>query len=285
MSIGMNIFTSFFVLFLLLSKNVPSSTDKIPLIGAYCCLNMLMIAISTCACTIVVHIFFRGEGQVPYIIRVIFLEFLARVLFMFIPPVLPPINYRSKYIRNQLTNKLFVQSYDMNGNVSNSIHKTNFESKINSYTYGTQESSLNEFKQFSKVKNQKYFSSQQNLEDKRFQFENFIWKNKGFSTQMNELNDNISNFHNQNLQIPKPVYSRNNLNNLNYEIGMSFSLLEKDIKEIRDFLRHSEKKTQIANSKNEHANEWKQVALVLDRTLFFLYIIAIIVSIFVMFPI
>jgi hypothetical protein len=89
MVLGMNIFTSFFVLLLLLSKNVPSATDKIPLIGAYYCLNMGMIATSTIACTVVVHIFFRGQGQVPNIFRRIFLEFLARIFCMIPPPVLP----------------------------------------------------------------------------------------------------------------------------------------------------------------------------------------------------
>lgn len=88
MLLGMNIFTSFFVMLLLLSKNVPSATDKIPLIGAYYCLNMVMIATSTCACTVVVHIFFRGNGKVPYILRIIFLEFLARLFCMMKPPVL-----------------------------------------------------------------------------------------------------------------------------------------------------------------------------------------------------
>lgn len=90
MVLGMNIFTSFFVLLLLLSKNVPSASDQIPLIGGYYCLNMVMIATSTCSCTAVVHIFFRGQGQVPTIIRKIFLEFLARIFCMITPPVLPP---------------------------------------------------------------------------------------------------------------------------------------------------------------------------------------------------
>ncbi len=89
MVLGMNIFTSFFVLLLLLSKNVPSATDKIPLIGAYYCLNMVMIATSTCSCTVVVHIFFRGQGQVPPVLRKIFLEVLAKLFCMATPPVLP----------------------------------------------------------------------------------------------------------------------------------------------------------------------------------------------------
>ena len=41
-----------------------------------------MIAASTCSCTVVVHIFFRGQGQVPSILRKIFLEILARIFCM-----------------------------------------------------------------------------------------------------------------------------------------------------------------------------------------------------------
>jgi len=88
MLLGMNIFTSFFVMLLLLSKNIPSATDKIPLIGAYYCLNMVMIAASTCACTVVVHIFYRGTGRVPYPLRLLFLQFFARLFCMAAPPAL-----------------------------------------------------------------------------------------------------------------------------------------------------------------------------------------------------
>ena len=65
---------------------------------------------------------------------------------------------------------------------------------------------------------------------------------------------------------------------LNNELNLSFNLIENDIKEIRDYLRHTRKKLETTDSKTKQTNEWKQVALVLDRTLFFLYIIAIIVS-------
>lgn len=68
------------------------------------------------------------------------------------------------------------------------------------------------------------------------------------------------------------------------ELNMSFNLIENDIKEIRDYLRHTRKKLESTDAKAKQTNEWKQVALVLDRTLFFIYIIAIIVSVIAMFP-
>ena len=59
---------------------------------------------------------------------------------------------------------------------------------------------------------------------------------------------------------------------------MSFSLIENDIKEIRDYLRHTRKKLDTTDAKSKQINEWKKIALVLDRTLFYIYIIAITVS-------
>lgn len=98
----MNIFTSFFVLLLLLYKNMPSNAEHIPrigtgnelissrqgisvvlsfLLGAYYCLNMGMIATSTFLCTIVVHIYFRGSGPIPRFLRKVCQKYLVSFSF------------------------------------------------------------------------------------------------------------------------------------------------------------------------------------------------------------
>ena len=82
MVLGMNIFTSFFLLLLLLSKSLPSASDQIPLIGAYYCLNMVIIATSTIGSTLIVHIYYRGQYKVPWLIRKVFLNYLAKIFFM-----------------------------------------------------------------------------------------------------------------------------------------------------------------------------------------------------------
>lgn len=123
----MNIFTSFFVLLLLLSKNVPSATDKIPLIGAYYCLNMVMIATSTCSCTVVVHIFFRGQGQVPTLLRKIFLEILAHIFCMIAPPVLPATAAKSKTQSQQpatIITSLNNQTNQSNSNLQHHVNRS-----------------------------------------------------------------------------------------------------------------------------------------------------------------
>lgn len=71
---------------------------------------------------------------------------------------------------------------------------------------------------------------------------------------------------------------------LNQELNFSFHVIENDIKEIRDYLRHTRKRIQVTDISNKNMNEWKRLALILDRTLFFIYIIVIVISMTLMFP-
>jgi hypothetical protein len=66
--------------------------------------------------------------------------------------------------------------------------------------------------------------------------------------------------------------------------SITFMTVESDLKEIRDFLRTTRKRMEDKEAKAKSVNDWKQVALVLDRTFFFIYLTAIIVSLAVMFP-
>ena len=66
--------------------------------------------------------------------------------------------------------------------------------------------------------------------------------------------------------------------------SITFMTVESDLKEIRDFLRTTRKRMEDKEAKAKSVNDWKQVALVLDRTFFFIYLTAIIVCLIVMFP-
>lgn len=66
--------------------------------------------------------------------------------------------------------------------------------------------------------------------------------------------------------------------------SIAFMTVETDLKEIRNFLRSTRKRMQDKEAKAKIVNDWKQVALVLDRTFFFIYVAAIIVSLASMFP-
>ena len=275
MLLGMNIFTSFFVLLLLLSKNVPSATDKIPLIGAYYCLNMAMIATSTCSCALVVHVYFRGQGKVPYLVRKIFLEFLARILCMTSPTIVvqhepkPKCGDTSDNLREEQLKKMTNDKSSISLNLDGDRTQS-------SYRMVPQHSPklmnpIQELKLYNQAGTTKIIS-----------FRNH-----------KSMQSSNGDFYRQ-TSVPvydkKPCRSRQESqlhergDQLNRELSTNFNLIENDIREIRDYLRHTRKKTDSNDLKNKNTNEWKQVALILDRTLFFIYIIAIVVSVTLMFP-
>jgi hypothetical protein len=351
MVLGMNIFTSFFVLLLLLSKNVPSATDKIPLIGAYYCLNMVMIATSTCSCTAVVHIYFRGQGQVPFLIRKIFLEFLARVLCMTRPPVLPPpppskrrpMANAVKRMKNiaaaaaaaAMGQDLPTQQQQQATNIQTELQPAPIVTSINGQSQtgggggGGVVHHLNRSPNFATNRLSQQMHLTASCQALNCAGEEGIHLMPPSSPAANvglgghplappylnhhhpdhvylTVNGNQPShfsFHvpsppiqprqsHQQQQQPTTSTSSSHAGpappptqTLFYnELSLSFNLIENDIKEIRDYLRHTRKKLETTDAKAKQTNEWKQVALVLDRTLFFLYIIAIVVSVNLMFP-
>ncbi|KAL8577716.1 hypothetical protein ACOMHN_062330 [Nucella lapillus] len=84
LQIGMNIFLAFFVLLLLLADFTPRAAASIPLIGAYFCLSMIMITLSTVMACIVANMFFRGvrHNRAPRWLRSCVIDGLARALCM-----------------------------------------------------------------------------------------------------------------------------------------------------------------------------------------------------------
>ena len=60
--------------------------------------------------------------------------------------------------------------------------------------------------------------------------------------------------------------------------------MEHDIKEIRDYLRDTRKKLETKEIKIKLASDWKQIALVLDRTFFFIYLFITIVTLIILVP-
>ena len=277
MVLGMNIFTSFFVLLLLLSKNVPSATDRIPLIGGYYCLNMVMIATSTCACTVVVHIFFRGTGKIPYLIRKIFLDFLAKLFCMVPPAALPaPQSTLAKkelqvpILQNQQPGQVSITTSCVeNGLLKHQVNRENeilncppFKHDETSPIKSSQQ--CNESKQASKSNTAQLSQSSNNININPI--------------LINSQNQHAISYHSnlQNIQTQQQQ--------MNNELNLTLNLIENDIKEIRDYLRHTRKKLENTDAKAKQTNEWKQVALVLDRALFYCYCIAIVVSLALMFP-
>uniref|UniRef100_A0A5K3FBT6 Neur_chan_LBD domain-containing protein n=1 Tax=Mesocestoides corti TaxID=53468 RepID=A0A5K3FBT6_MESCO len=84
MMLGMNIFVTFFLLLLVLAGQTPNAVKEFPLIGAYFCLNMIMITLSTFLATLVIHFHYRGarNGPLPAIIHRIIIEGMGRLMLV-----------------------------------------------------------------------------------------------------------------------------------------------------------------------------------------------------------
>lgn len=267
-----------------------------------------MIATSTCACTAVVHIFFRGQGQVPYLIRKIFLEFLARIFCMITPPVLPPAPIKKSAGQKTQQPATIITSVNnpsnqSNGNLLHHVNRTPLLPTANNRSSQQQNSlsctALNNVEETQQLLNgsfQQHQNSQQQASHVNHMKNEYV--DYGPQNMANNFNFNNNSIGFQTLPSqgrpasyqhnPHPstqhVHSHQQNTQLNNDLNLSFNLIENDIKEIRDYLRHTRKKLENTDSKAKQTNEWKQVALVLDRTLFFIYIIAIIVSVTLMFP-
>ncbi|CAF0796433.1 unnamed protein product [Rotaria sp. Silwood1] len=236
--LGMNIFTSFFVLLLLLYKNMPSNAEHIPRIGAYYCLNMGMIATSTFLCTIVVHIYFRGNGPMPIILRKIFLEWLATFFCM-----VPHTTAHEQHVTHSLVPPIKA-TCDGDKFEKFELLKERFKSFGDKRISTTNDDSHNEVLEINNdYEHEHEHEHEQQAED--------------FLTQ----------------QIQQQITA-----------SLAFMTVETDLKEIRNFLRATRKRMEDKEAKAKTVNDWKQVALVLDRTFFFIYCIAIIISLAAMFP-
>jgi hypothetical protein len=64
----------------------------------------------------------------------------------------------------------------------------------------------------------------------------------------------------------------------------NLNCLEHDVKEIRDYLRDTRKKLENREYKTKLASEWKLIALVLDRTFFFIFLFITIITLIILFP-
>ncbi|RUS81384.1 hypothetical protein EGW08_010856, partial [Elysia chlorotica] len=80
LQLGMSVFVAFFFLLLVLADFTPRAAASIPLIGAYFCLSMVMITLSTVLACVVANMYFRGVrvNRAPTWMRAVNLK-LAKV--------------------------------------------------------------------------------------------------------------------------------------------------------------------------------------------------------------
>ena len=105
-----------------------------------------------------------------------------------------------------------------------------------------------------------------------------------FSKKLKLLKQRFHEFHRQQQQQQISPDHPSLTNDILAALSVNLRSVENDLKEIRDYLRHMKKKVEDADRSNRTADEWKQVALVLDRTFFFTYCCWLLLSLIVMFP-
>ena len=104
-----------------------------------------------------------------------------------------------------------------------------------------------------------------------------------FSKKLKLLKQRFHEFHRQQQQ--QCASGNSSLSNDTIAaLSVNLRSIENDLKEIRDYLRHMKKKVEDTDRSNKTADEWKQVALVLDRTFFFAYCGWLVISLIAMFP-
>jgi hypothetical protein len=101
-----------------------------------------------------------------------------------------------------------------------------------------------------------------------------------FSNKLKLLKQRFHEFHQR-----QDLYEENSLSNETMSaLSLNLRSIENDLKEVRDYLRHMKKKVENTDQSNKNADDWKQVALVLDRTFFIAYVFWFVISVFVMIP-
>ncbi|PVD38330.1 hypothetical protein C0Q70_00942 [Pomacea canaliculata] len=81
LQLGMSVFVAFFFLLMVLADFTPRTAASIPLIGAYFCLSMIMITMSTVLACVAANMFFRGIriNKAPPWLRTLMIDWLSRV--------------------------------------------------------------------------------------------------------------------------------------------------------------------------------------------------------------
>jgi hypothetical protein len=107
-----------------------------------------------------------------------------------------------------------------------------------------------------------------------------------FSKKLKLLKQRFQEFHRQQQQQQQLSISEENLISSATMSALSMNLrsIENDLKEVRDYLRHMKKKVENTDRSDKNASDWKQVALILDRTFFFAYCFWFVISLIMMFP-
>lgn len=106
-----------------------------------------------------------------------------------------------------------------------------------------------------------------------------------FAKKLKLLKQRFQEFHRHQQQQQLSISEENLISSATMAaLSMNLRSIENDLKEVRDYLRHMKKKVENNDRSEKNGSDWKQVALVLDRTFFFAYCAWFVISLIMMFP-
>ena len=290
--LGMSIFASFFLLLLLLADIVPTSLNNVPYIGILFLFSMIMVASSLFLCTFVVHVYFRADTffRAPKLVKKILLEWLAKVLMMQTNKSQASVTELTllnsglllggknvpnadKFEKFELLKERF-KSYREN------VLKVGFQNLLNSHpaalaaaaaaAAANPDNNNNASSTGAVTGSCLNLNRQMSNSTANMLAAGCGGGGAGGADHLQQRKPNCT--------CPYCIYCAQQQSILT-EIAY-LNNLERDIKEIRDYLRDTRKKLETKELKAKLANEWKQIALVLDRTFFFVYLVITILLIY-----
>ncbi|KAL5963865.1 Neuronal acetylcholine receptor subunit alpha-4 [Taenia solium] len=306
MMLGMNIFVTFFLLLLVLAGQTPNAVKEFPLIGikaaylvehlsgetgAYFCLNMIMITLSTFLATLVIHFHYRGarNGPLPAILHRIIIEGMGRLMMVRQSIPLP----EEKKTLSHVVTRTWTGGLGSRGSRRRKVRVPELPSNKFLEDDDDDDDHMNNTN-----------TTTNNESPRRLPFGGGSWKNQmsgagnraAYSTsgthttcpgcmgQGDSLGDlsrrsgGTSGQLNWHTSATEPLRGAPaaNLDSEDSPIMLSSSTsLERDVRELKRYVRMFVNRQKEGARKNAIAMEWRTMALVLDRLFFFVYIATI----------
>ena len=253
---------------------------------------MIMIALSLFLSTIVVHIYFRSDRfpKVPFNLKIILLQKVAKC-YGIVPkenvlcgtePVFKTVGKsddKVKFVENffELYCEKMIRNSFYNFSENNSDQNVYDEAYNNNNNNNNNNRSI--LMKISKINRLKYYGIVPKFNKSDLDVQNNSKNNEiSFSEKHSKIRPQNSNTNNlENKQSFYEHYYYNKQISLLNEIKI-LNRLEEAIKGITNELKEIKERFLIREEKNKLSSDWKQIALVLDRTFFFIFLLITVIT-------
>jgi hypothetical protein len=301
--VGMGVTTllSMTVFLMVVAENMPPNSDSVPIIAIYYFNSMLMISLATVAAVFTQNVCRKGDEEepVPEWLKIIFFDILAKILFIKIKAN-RNLNLSVKEAFPDLKSHEYFKMkpayhdepiiYNFNGYLEKTknnphleIWKLNHDSiakrlSVPSPIIYNRNNLINNDETFkrstsSQIRNKRYLNANQSKRIIKNKLNSPINSNKNIETTIS-INSTIFNNHNAKLDSTVRNGASSITNELNLDSINNYNnrKLLKLIKCLNQNLEKSELKELKNDYKSELKSQWKQLAIIIDITLGYLFL-------------